>query len=582
MEAVVGCNYLYRRGGTYWFRRRVPDDVQAAIGTPQWRESLRTKDFETAKRAVRRKGVETDGLISTARARLAGKASPPLDPAQAYALAESWLSEVLDSEQDTRIAGGAAGHASTEAWLLEYAADYRRDLALMSLPAAGYAVEKALADAVLWYPENDPSRRLLGIEMLKARVRLIDMLERRLEGEVVDVAAPTLAALTTPPTSGITVGKLIAAFNAERVARHGEESTSRKYSHIFSALEEVLGTDKPVRSVTRADIREVRSLLQRVPKFATRRYPGLTLTEAADKADEDDGERIAPTTVNTYLQNLAAVFNWAVSEDYIDRSPAQGMKLSADARVQRRGFTPEELDTLFKATAPMATGEHPWRFWIPALALYSGARANELAGLRKADLVVVDGIQCMRFSKFDEKGQLIEGRKLKTQASERTVPIHRVVLDAGLMSYVATIPKETDRLFPSLRPAAHGSFSHNLSRWFSKFRHDLGLSDPATVFHSFRHGFLDAARDAAIPEELAHALGGWTTGGVATRPASCPRPARSTDPRPEPGCRDHRRAPPRPAGPVRDPAMPDAARSSHPPAMQCSSPLSRNSPPRQA
>jgi len=344
MEAVVGCNYLYRRGGTYWFRRRVPDDVQAAIGTPQWRESLRTKDFETAKRAVRRKGVETDGLISTARARLAGKASPPLDTAKAYALAESWLSEVLDSEQDTRIAGGAAGHASTEAWLLEYAADYRRDLALMSLPAAGYAVEKALADAVLWYPENDPSRRLLGIEMLKARVRLIDMLERRLEGEVVDVAAPTLAALTTPPTSGITVGKLIAAFNAERVARHGEESTSRKYSHIFSALEEVLGTDKPVRSVTRADIREVRSLLQRVPKFAPRRYPGLTLTEAADKADEDDGERIAPTTVNTYLQNLAAVFNWAVSEDYIDRSPAQGMKLSADARVQRRGFTPEELD----------------------------------------------------------------------------------------------------------------------------------------------------------------------------------------------------------------------------------------------
>lgn len=514
MEAVVGCNYLYRRGGTYWFRRRVPADVQEPLGTPEWRESLHTKDFETAKRAARRKGVETDGLIATARARLAGKPSPPLDPARAAAVADAWLAEVLDSEQDTRI---AAGPTSTRTWLFEDAASYRHDLASMNLAGAAYAVDRALADAALWYPEGDPSRRLLGIEMLKARVRLIDLLERRLEGEVVDVAAPTLAAPTTPPTSGITVGKLIAAFNAERVARHGEESTSRKYSHIFSALEEVLGTDKPVRSVTRADIREVRSLLQRVPKFATRRYPGLTLSEAADKADEDDGERIAPTTVNTYLQNLAAVFNWAVVEDYIERSPAQGMKLSADARVQRRGFTPEELDTLFKATAPMATGEHPWRFWIPALALYSGARANELAGLRKADLVVVDGIQCMRFSKYDEKGLLIEGRDLKTPASERTVPIHTAVLEAGLMSYVATIPNETDRLFPSLRPAAHGSFSHNLSRWFSKYRHDLGLSDPATVFHSFRHGFLDAARDAAIPEELAHALGGWTTGGVATK-----------------------------------------------------------------
>ena len=53
MEAVVGCNYLYRRGGTYWFRRRVPDDVQEPLGTPQWCESLRTRDFETAKRTGR-------------------------------------------------------------------------------------------------------------------------------------------------------------------------------------------------------------------------------------------------------------------------------------------------------------------------------------------------------------------------------------------------------------------------------------------------------------------------------------------------------------------------------------------------
>ncbi|MET3780421.1 AcrR family transcriptional regulator [Brevundimonas sp. 1080] len=57
-----------------------------------------------------------------------------------------------------------------------------------------------------------------------------------------------------------------------------------------------------------------------VPKFATRRYPGLTLLEAADRADEDGGERIAPTTVNTYFQNLAAVFNWAVGEELVDRN----------------------------------------------------------------------------------------------------------------------------------------------------------------------------------------------------------------------------------------------------------------------
>lgn len=39
----------------------------------------------------------------------------------------------------------------------------------------------------------------------------------------------------------------------------------------------------------------------------------------------------------------------------------------------------------------------------------------------------------------------------------------------------------------------------------------VGLSDPALVYHSFRHGFRDACRSADISEEAAHALGGWAT-----------------------------------------------------------------------
>ena len=48
MEAVPGCNHLYRRGAVYWFRRRVPKDVAKALGETQWRISLGTKDFDEA------------------------------------------------------------------------------------------------------------------------------------------------------------------------------------------------------------------------------------------------------------------------------------------------------------------------------------------------------------------------------------------------------------------------------------------------------------------------------------------------------------------------------------------------------
>jgi hypothetical protein len=107
MEAVAGCNYLYRRGGTYWFRRRVPDDVLDTLGRSAWRESLHTKDFEQAKQAARRRGVETDRLIA------------------AQAMAATWLEAVLADEEDIRVGLGEAGHAASETWLFEDEAAYR-------------------------------------------------------------------------------------------------------------------------------------------------------------------------------------------------------------------------------------------------------------------------------------------------------------------------------------------------------------------------------------------------------------------------------------------------------------------------
>ncbi|WP_252865693.1 site-specific integrase [Brevundimonas diminuta] len=515
MEAVPGCNHLYRRGAVYWFRRRVPKDVAQALGETQWRISLGTKDFDEAKRLARLRSVSTDQQVAAVRARNAGKVSPPLSKPEAERLAQGWLADVLEWDEAFRIGHPGGAHSAT-LWLEEQAADYRRALATLDISAVVPESAETLAKAGLWYPVGDPSRNQLALALLKARVRLVELMERRLGGEVVEVAATVMAIHAPPQPGGMNVAELIAAFKAERVARHGEESTERKYSHIFSALEEVLRPETSIRAVTRADIREVRNLLQRVPKFATRRYPGLTLAEAADRADEDGGERIAPTTVNTYLQNLAAVFNWAVGEDLLDRNPAQGMALSASPNVKRRGFTTEELQRLFNALAPMALGDQPWRFWIPALALYSGARAGELAALRRADLVMIDGVQCMRFTEFDETGRRVEGRKLKTAASERTVPLHPAV-EAGMMNYVASLPDDAVLAFPSLPPGPDGKASHYLSKWFGEFRQDVGVGDPATPFHSFRHGFRDACRDAAIPSEVADMLGGWTTQGVATR-----------------------------------------------------------------
>jgi integrase len=48
---------------------------------------------------------------------------------------------------------------------------------------------------------------------------------------------------------------------------------------------------------------------------------------------------------------------------------------------------------------------------------------------------------------------------------------------------------------------------------FNTFRHRVGVSDPEAVFHSFRHTWRDALREARVSEEMAQCLGGWRGSG---------------------------------------------------------------------
>ncbi len=72
------------------------------------------------------------------------------------------------------------------------------------------------------------------------------------------------------------------------------------------------------------------------------------------------------------------------------------------------------------------------------------------------------------------------------------------------------------RLFPTLTKSATGYYSDNFSKWFGRFCDKCGVTDSRLAFHSFRHGFRDAARAADVPSEVARELGGWSDGDDST------------------------------------------------------------------
>jgi hypothetical protein len=104
---------------------------------------------------------------------------------------------------------------------------------------------------------------------------------------------------------------------------------------------------------------------------------------------------------------------------------------------------------------------------------------------------------------------------LKTQQSERVVPVHPQLVSLGFLKYVAARRKEGERawLFPTVAPDQKGSLRAWSKWWGRHLRKHVGIKDRNKVYHSFRHGFQDALRQATPDEELRDALAGRSSGG---------------------------------------------------------------------
>ena len=105
---------------------------------------------------------------------------------------------------------------------------------------------------------------------------------------------------------------------------------------------------------------------------------------------------------------------------------------------------------------------------------------------------------------------------IKTDASERLVPIHAKLIELGFIEYVQKLVNQTGRVFPLLSEDIYGNLAAKWGEWFSVYLHkSCGIVDKRMTFHSFRHTFKDYARDARIEEGIQRQIMGHEGGDVA-------------------------------------------------------------------
>ncbi|WP_240037906.1 site-specific integrase [Aeromonas sobria] len=208
------------------------------------------------------------------------------------------------------------------------------------------------------------------------------------------------------------------------------------------------------------------------------------------------GSGKSPTTINKYIQKLSLLFSWLADHTEQTTDIFKGLKLKRVKEVNvRSGYTDPEL----KMFDVWATEQEPWRMFIAMIGRYHGLRSNEACQLYSDDIEQVNGVWCfnIRATRKDQS--------LKTEASQRLVPIHSKLLAVGFLDFVAS--RKGGRVFKEL-PYRNNCYSHLFGQWFSRNR-------PVDKdFHSLRHTVASKLKAAGIPLQYAAAILGHTNKAI--------------------------------------------------------------------
>ena len=367
---------------------------------------------------------------------------------------------------------------------------------------------------------NSASYRELGLAILRAYVKSIEAVAQRDSGEVVET--PELVDPEQPSCSESAT--LRAAHEGWKKSATRPANTLREFKYAVDRFTELHG-DLPVAQIKRPHVLRFREALQEMPLWRSGKLRTATLPELVAWSKEfphTTAQKVSAQTVNKLLGSVQAVCVWArnngvIPEDMLWSDPFSKMRLPT-RRSRREPWRLEELRTLFSSAIftqgdRPVTGKGEAAFWLPLMALFTGARLNELAPLTAADVITDAATDIVSINIKEDKEQ---GRRLKTVGSARLVPIHPELTRIGFLRFVDWISSagQEARLFPLLTPGRKDGFGEMWSKWFGRHKRELGITNKASVFHSFRHGFKDAARAARVSEDLHDALTGHAGSSV--------------------------------------------------------------------
>jgi integrase len=250
----------------------------------------------------------------------------------------------------------------------------------------------------------------------------------------------------------------------------------------------------------------------------------LIIVEKSASLEPGEFEPLSLKTVKNELISAKALFDVsAVNDEFSDSGSllsdnpfnisTKGHERIAKLfkKTDRLPYTPGEIKTIFTSKAFEGLDKSSENYWGLLMLFYTGARPVEVGTLRLTDISENSGFYQIN---IDES---------KTQAGERTIPIHNDLIRLGLLKRMESLKSASETLlFPKW--GAHkwsDVTTKGVSKWLNReFLPSLGLKyseqaskkESATYSkkdgYSLRHTFQDALRNCGVADEIIKKLVG--------------------------------------------------------------------------
>lgn len=315
-----------------------------------------------------------------------------------------------------------------------------------------------------------------------------------------------------------TAKELVELFKAEKAREEIKELT--RYKKILDIFLEL--TDKKyLIDLSVLDLKKFNKDFSDMPnendKEVKEEIKGLTSYKKwIEITREKDLLRVSNRTRRDKLIRIKAFLNFCVEIECLDKNRLH-YKINPDDNNKRKEFKIEQLQNFFNTDWYNKDLEHnlkeePHKIWIPLILLYSGARINEISQIYINQISEKEGVYFFKIRDTEED------QSTKNKSSNRVIPIHKTLIDLGILNYIEQQKSNNqERLFSELYLTKSKGYGQHFGKIFNDYKktwleiETLNKIKERKILldlHSFRHTFTTALRGGKVVEEdISYILG---------------------------------------------------------------------------